>query len=457
MQISFDSSIKVAGIGLVPWTRLGPEQWLPSYKIASLYGWDTTAQAGVPEVFCVADGGNVPDLARLNTAELLKSYDFQRLLDDKLPGYAIFPYKAVTIPAVLEHRRFLMADREIAKKFENKVEFRCIFAPIIPIPAYDIYDRAALRPDTATYSSILNGRKAIVIQDEQLSGGKGTFIIDSYDAYTYAIDSLARTSQHDRVVVSSLVEQARERSIQSCVTKYGVLAGPLQRQIVRHPLLTSAVAADGNKYCGVQICADDQNSAIHLDAQRIAQEIGGVLRGEGYKGIFGIDFLLDQDDKLYAIEINPRVTGVTPLLSALYRAEEGIPFYLLHLLELGNYDYSIENFAADFSKQGASIILHSLETHAGVIEALPKSGTYRLKNGELEEVSDSILLEDTKPGEWIVQAYVPKASVVKPGGRLLTVQTKGLIIDKITDKLYDDTVEFITVLREHIKISRTET
>ena len=50
MHIRFDDDIKIAGIGLVPWTRLGPERWLKDYKIASLYGVDAALVPHLPGV-----------------------------------------------------------------------------------------------------------------------------------------------------------------------------------------------------------------------------------------------------------------------------------------------------------------------------------------------------------------------------------------------------------------------
>lgn len=450
MQISFDPSIKVAGISIVPWNRIGLEKWFPEYKIASLYSWDIDPHAKNPELLSLSDRGNMPAMNRLNTSELLKADVFQRLLEEELPGYALLTYKTVPIPVALQQRKFLMANESISSQYENKAEFRRMFAGKIPIPEFAIYERAELTLNEAGYHSVLCGRNAVVMQDEQLSGGRGTFIVKSHEDYVAAVKTLNKRSTHHRVVISTLIEGARERSIQCCVTRYGVFTGPLQRQIVRHPLLAHA-QADGDQYCGVQICAADQMTPIHTEAQRIAQRIGEEYQAAGYKGIFGVDYLLDAHDTLYAIEVNPRITGVTPLLTSLYSAETSIPFYLLHVLELGDYTYEIPDKSFEFSEEGAMLVVHSLESQPVIVESLPKSGTYRLENGALSRVTDSVALEDTKPGEWVVREYSVKGMVVKPGGRLLAVQTRELIVDKSNDKLYDETVTFIQTLRKHIE------
>ena len=228
MKIRFDNNIKIAGIGMVPWTRLGPEQWLPRYKIASLYGWDVPAKVGVPEVIGLADRGPIPELPRVNTASLLKTPEFQALLNTELPGYDLLTYKPVTLPAALHDRKLLSTDPSFTERYENKVWFRQRFASDIVFPKFYVYQRSDLNASPEYFSQLLAGRQSVVLQDEQLSGGKGTFIIATYEQYRSALDALNRVSQHSQVVISDLVVNAQERSMQACVTASGVFVGPLQ-------------------------------------------------------------------------------------------------------------------------------------------------------------------------------------------------------------------------------------
>lgn len=451
MKIAYDNTIKIAGLGLAPWPRLGPEQWIPHYKIASLYGWDLHGRSDVPEVIALSDRGDVPQLERLNTASLLKTPEFQKILQEDLAGYAFLPYKAVTIPPELSSRKFMMVEPSFTELFENKVEFRKLFDGSIRFPGYRIYDRAELPRDEAGFAVVAGGRQAFVIQDEQLSGGKGTFIVRDYQTYCDALAVLEQLSKHRRVVVSDAVKKPRERTIQGCVTKHGVFTGPLQRQIVHNPLLANVTVPTGDKWCGVQIYAEDQGSELHKVAQYIAQTIGEELSTRGYRGIFGVDYLLGEDGVLYTLEVNPRITGVTPLLAALYRGDEGVPFYLLHLLELGGYNYEITDETAAFTKNGALLIVHSLENHPVRITALPRSGTYRVEAGLLVWQRENIALHDLREGEWVIQEYLPPTMTVQPGGRILTLQTKQPTIDKIDDKLYYETITALTVIRSQIK------
>ena len=71
--------------------------------------------------------------------------------------------------------------------------------------------------------------------------------------------------------------------------------------------------------------------------------MGEQLRQEGYWGCFGLDLLLDQDSgTLYLGEMNPRITGATPLTNQAARDQHQPPLLLFHLLEWLGVDFSLD-------------------------------------------------------------------------------------------------------------------
>lgn len=452
MKITYDPNIKLAGIAIVPWNRLGPEQFFPNYAIASLYGWDVGNVVGLPRLASLTDRmGQVPNLPRFNTTALFGNADFQQLLDEELPGYDLLTYRPVHVPEALRDRKVLMVDESFTARFENKVEFRQMFAGQLPFPDYKVYDRADLRPTEESFREVV-GDSPKVIQDEQLSGGKGSFVVRNLADYEKTLAALAKLSAHGRVVVSRLIEGARERTIQACVTKDGVFTGPLQRQVVAHPALANKAVVEGDKFCGAQILSSDQSTELHRQAGEFANIIGQSLASKGYKGIFGVDYLLGQDNKLYVLEVNPRITGVTPLLTALFKDEDAIPFYLLHILELGGYPYMVEDYGVTFDQTGAILLMHALELHPVEIVSIPPSGTYSIQNGVLTPSSQAIDLKRLQQDEFIIQGYMAAGMTIKPGGRLLTIQFKEQILDENTDELYNKTIETITAIRQQLEL-----
>jgi hypothetical protein len=454
VKITLSDTIKLAGLGLVPWVRLGPEQWLPSYTIASLQGWDMPKSLLLPEVYSLEGAQyGMPELPKVNMASLLKTKEFQQLLNDNLPGYDLLTYKPVDVPVELADRKFLMVDKKFTIQYENKVWFRQKFADVLHFPDFKILPHASLIATEEFYQEIAAGRSAFVMQDSRLSGGKGTHIVKSFEDYQNALANLPDKPDSE-VVISDLVQSAKERSIQACITDSTVYVGPLQRQIVGSPLLAN-MNAPGDKFCGAVIDAGDQSSDICVQAQGVASQIGEALKADGYKGIFGVDFLLSDDNELFVIEVNPRITGVTPLLTALYPGEMGIPFYLLHILELGDYPYKIVDETAQFDASGSLLVLHSQQNVSVKLSQTLQSGIYRIDNGKPELVSRSLQIADLKQDEFIFQEYVQAGTTVKPGGRLATLQFAVSVIDKNSDKLYNEAVQIITAVYNSIKTTAT--
>ncbi len=457
MKISFDASLKIAGIGLVPWTRLGPERWLDAYKVVSLYGWDLHHLADAPEVTALADQpGPLPQLARLNTPYLLENPAFQRMLLENFPGYSFLTYKPVTPPPVLTKAgcRFLSMNQSLTATFENKVEFRTKFSDLnLPFPDFAVYDRSDLQADRATLDRLLAGRNQVILQDERLSGGRGTFRIHDLPSLAAALAAIERLGGGSRVVVSELIEGAHERSVQAVVTRYGVFVGPLQKQIVGHPLLANLQVPDGDRFCGAEISPHDPLQGVHLPLKAHAEAIGRRLQELGYKGIFGVDALIRPDGKLYILEVNPRLTGVTPLLTMLYREGRDIPFYLLHILELGGFDYQITDTYVDPTPpQGGLLVLHSPLNYQVFIEEMPASGRYDLKS--LTYTGKQYRLSGTPDGrELLLQRYTPPGFHVRPGGRLMTAYINGPVLD-VSDTLLPDVAEAVTSVLQQTKLTK---
>jgi len=449
MKIVYDQNLKIAGIGMVPWRRLGPEQWFPYYAIASLYG-SGEADCG-PRVVSLSSKDAPVRLPRKNTRALLADKQFQARIDAELPGYDLMLYRATKIPKELADRKFIMPDTVLAKTYENKVLFRQKFSSIVPFAPFTIIARHELQATEAAYEAMSVERTAgMVLQDATLSGGQGTYLVRNFASYRRAAAALGQHRDNDNpVVVSDLIADAKELSIQACVTRSGVYIGPLQRQIIRDPVLSLDVPG-ATSFCGVQIVAADQGSELHNRVTAIAQQIGILLQAEGYRGIFGVDLLQASDGSVYVLEVNPRITGATPLLSALYRGEEGVPFYLLHILELGDYGYEITDKTATLTKEGSLLVVYSLQHETISISSLPVAGTYRIVNGELGYVSNQLLLNQLAADEFIVLPQTQVGETVPPGGMLLSLQFDRLVIDINNNKLYNGITEIVSAIRRKI-------
>ncbi len=427
MRVSFNPSLKIAGIGLVPWTRLGPEKWFKDYKIASLYGWDIDVKKSPPVVSLIDTDSKVV-LPRLNTQSLLENPTFQSLLKDSFDGYNMLTYKPVTVPhAFLDSNiSFMATDRLIAGQFEDKAYFRRRMSESgVRFPQYRIVDRKDI-PLHGALDFILDGREEVVLQDAKLSGGKGTFLVNDEATMQYALNSLDAESGSGTLVLSERISNARERTVQGVVTGQGVFIGPLQKQIVRDPILSNLDVAEGDKFCGAEIGFSDSLEHVYPEIKRIAEKIGEQLLLDGYRGIFGVDYIVGADDTVYLLEVNARITGVTPLLTALYR-DGDIPFYLLHILELAAEKYSIEELEPDRrSGKGALLVIHAHNNMTAKMMDSLASGIYDTK---LNYINQSVDHSDLGEGQILLQRYISPGSTIKPGGRLYYLYTNKPVLD----------------------------
>ena len=70
---------------------------------------------------------------------------------------------------------------------------------------------------------------------------------------------------------------------------------------------------------------------------------GRPAGGEGYRGFFEVDVLIDLDsDEVYLGELNPRISGVSSLTNVTAGAYADVPLFLFHLLEFMDVDYELD-------------------------------------------------------------------------------------------------------------------
>lgn len=452
MKVLFNSKLKIAGIGLVPWTRLGPERWFENYAIASLYGWDISLE-DAPTVHAFADTSKSIDLPKLNSQSMLNDEAFQQMLIDELPGYSFLTYKPVSVPKKLQQAgiKFLSTDTTLARKLENKAQFRTMFAAKgIRFPQYSIYKTsdASNRPDFL--KTILSNRQEVILQDAELSGGKGTYLVRDLQSLDYALDSIAAIGGSDSLVVSEKIDNPHERTVQCVVTRHGVFVGPLQKQIIADELLANLSVADGDKFCGAEISKNDAFAGSYDQIKKSAEIIGKELQELGYKGIFGIDTLVNDSGDVYILEVNPRITGVTPLLTMLYRPEQDIPFYLLHILELMDEDYQIIDSDIDTDiAEGSLLMLHGQHTSTSHITHSPKSGIY---SSALDYIQPSLRFTSTSE-QILVQQYTPTDFKVKPGGRVMSIFINRPVMNA-DDTLSSETKKLVGSLSDMVKLEQ---
>jgi biotin carboxylase len=183
----------------------------------------------------------------------------------------------------------------------------------------------------------------------------------------------------------------REAAIEGVVTRHGTLVGPLMTELTGFPELTPY----GGGWCGNDIHGQALTAAHRALARRWTQAMGEQLRGQGYRGYFELDFLVDsQGGDMYLGELNPRVTGASSMTNVNAVAYGDMPLFLFHLLEFMDVDYEIDvdelnvRWAEERHVDSWSqFILKDVDDQTELITEAPPTGVWRMrKDGTIEFV-----------------------------------------------------------------------
>src|ERR1700758_5095187 len=171
--------------------------------------------------------------------------------------------------------------------------------------------------------------------------------------------------------------------LEGAVTRHGTVIGPAMTSLVGYPELTPGKGS----WCGNDIWREVLPPAQTRDAREIVRKLGGILSREGYRGYFEVDLLHDLDtDELYLGEVNPRLSGASPMTNLTTEAYADMPLFLFHLLEYMDVDYEldIDDINARWERGygedevWGQVILTETSPDIEIFTATPRTGVWRI-------------------------------------------------------------------------------
>ncbi len=346
------SSIKgsFVGVGMTAFSRITPAHFIPSYRIVChKKSCDLKLlRKGVP-IFSLEELLGEPVIEGLESVSLITHPQIRETLAG-LPGplhlvlYQNYPalesigretgWRFAANPSAL---RLRLADRRFFRKMIERLELPSVPGAIVPVG-----DLLSLNYE---YWSDLFGTKYVVqLVDIIQGGGRGTFFVTDSDSHLSLCRRLEgkvwRSVPIKDVAIRSFIE-GEAASIALCITKQGILVSRIQRQVIDAPYCDGFV--ESGVFCGHSWDDMPWADRVNSDARRQALAIGHYLAERGYRGICGIDLLVDGfKETVFALELNPRYTGAFPMLSLLHIERGIVPMEAVHLLELLSLPYSID-------------------------------------------------------------------------------------------------------------------
>ena len=216
----------------------------------------------------------------------------------------------------------------------------------------------------------------LVVQLQYGYAGSTTFFIASERDW----DRVAARLRGEQLKVMKRINN-QAAAVEGCVTRHGTIVGPVISDLVGYPELTPHKGG----WCGDEF-PDALPEAGRDIAVRYVRKLGDRLAQEGYKGVFEVDVLADLDSgAVYLGELNPRLSGVTPMTNVTAHPDADTPLFLFHLLEYLDVDYTID--PEEISKRWRALAAEDTwsqvilkETGDGLerILAAPPAGSWRL-------------------------------------------------------------------------------
>jgi hypothetical protein len=226
----------------------------------------------------------------------------------------------------------------------------------------------------------------LVVQTPYGDSGRTTFFIKSEADWKKNEDKLVK----EQLKVMKRINHL-PGTVEAVATRHGTLVGPLQTDITGFAEITPYKGG----WCGNDVFVgglDKERKAVI----RMAQKLGDRLYKAGYKGAFCMDFLIDTDTReVYLGEINPRVSGASPLTNLITSTYGGCPIYLFHLLEFMDVDWEIDLSKvqarwAEFDNWSQLILKYPVD-RVEMITRAPASGIWQMDgNGRMSLVRKSI-------------------------------------------------------------------
>jgi hypothetical protein len=223
----------------------------------------------------------------------------------------------------------------------------------------------------------------LVVQLPHGDSGNTTFFISDERAFQLHAERIAA---HTRVKIMRRI-RCQQLTLEACVTRHGTLVGPLETELVGCAELTPYSGG----WCGNEVLAAHESTLLAPELRQQAQQatvaMGAQLQQAGYRGCFGLDFLLDQDTRrLYLGEMNPRLTGATPLTNQAMLEADNLPLVLFHLLEWSDAEYELDVAAfnqqwlrAETFSNWSQMILSQREASNDVVASAPASGLWQMQ------------------------------------------------------------------------------
>ena len=420
-----------------PERALGLEKIIPNFHVIYI---DKSSYTEIFEKekinhFCWQDHLPEGALTYRNSYKLLKSLEFAKYFaqtKSEVNYFQTFKISPAFMKKVKDFGGVLInTDASLNRRFEDKLsQFREISNLGISMPKGEI-----LEIEKINYMDFLKkyGDKFVIQFDRGHTGSGTVFVKDEKD-----LDILKEKFPQREVRVAEFVHGVAY-TFNAVVGSKGIYCGGLSRQITGVPELTineGGTVGNDFYYRAELIKGIDQ---IIKDANLIGQS----MQSAGYRGLFGLDIIIEPDGGHKIIEINARQPASIPFFTKIQIQNGQIPLSMIHIAEFSGIPYNIDpvKYSAEAMApmEFSQIFVRSFKNYT--LEFPLKSGIYRLQgdNAAIDRASavvrpNTIFLDEDRDKALLFQKDGYSVNDIQTGGFLLLTPFKGREL-KINDEL----------------------
>jgi hypothetical protein len=389
----------LVGVGMTAFPRIIPAYFIRPYCIVALRKTrDLNLIKKMGRLFCLEEetGGPIGKTG-YTSAHLLAHSSVQKFLRTlPYPKHLLLYQNYPELESLAKNEGWvLLANRaSLRMRVGVRTFFKKLLSdlhlPMIPGAIYPI--EVIHAREYKDWNETVGPRFVVQLPEISQGGGKGTFFIYSRADYQMLRERLKQNTWRGvnlKSVSIHLHVDGIPVSMALCLTRHGVLFSGVQRQLIDLPYCKD-LTEDG-VFCGHVWEKPPWPSTTTEQVRTQAQVIGDYLAALGYKGIVGIDFLINKSyERVFPVEINPRLTGVFPMLSLLHIERRVVPLEAFHILEFLNvpYEVNIDELNALYAEPvtGSHVLIFLLSGGKdGAIKALG-AGLYQFDSCE-EKIS----------------------------------------------------------------------
>lgn len=316
-------------------------------------------------------------------------------------------------------------DWRINRKFENKINFVEI-TNFLGIP--NAQSEVVKVGDCGISEKYLKEGSKCVIQLPRGYSGNSTFLIENEEN----LRTLGEKYAGRMAKIAKFIE-GDTYTINGCVGSEEVYVGKIIYQITGLTDFNgNRLGTSGNDYVFPTYLGERSKKEIF----EITKTIGCGMKKEGYRGIFGLDFIVGKDGKANLIEINPRLVGSIPVYTKLQLRNGEVPFLGIHIdsflggTAVKEVKQTFEAWKIEKEFSASQLILRNVSKNPLIVEKALASGIYKVENDKLAFCEKAYAAERDLGDDQILLQCASSGSVINPDIEYANIETGCGIIKK---------------------------